>query len=154
MNKNFKKNLLSALIFVLLFSGYVYYDTQKDNALNNSINQKKLIKDGYYTSKEDVSLYIHLYETLPENYITKQEAIALGWKASEGNLWDVSDQKSIGGDAFRNREKKLPQGNYFEADIDYKGGYRNEKRVVYSSEGDIYYTDDHYTSFEKLYGDD
>ena len=117
-------------------------------------NDYKIVENGYYTSKEDVSLYLRLYDELPKNYITKNEASALGWNADKGNLWDVSDKKSIGGDRFYNREGLLPQVEgiiYFECDIDYTGGYRNSKRIVFSNNGYIYYTDDHYDSFEQLY---
>lgn len=140
-------SLLGLLVFAGLFIGYELYFNQP----------KDLDKSGSYTSKEAVSLYLVTYETLPDNYITKSEAMKLGWKSSEGNLWDVTDQKSIGGDVFRNREKTLPIKDgrtYYEADIDYAGGYRNEKRIVYSDDGLIYYTHDHYKNFELLYGDE
>lgn len=114
-------------------------------------------EDGYYTSKEDVALYIHTHNKLPDNYIRKNEARDLGWEASQGNLWEVSDEKSIGGDRFGNREGKLPTSEgrqYYECDINYKGGYRGAERLVYSNDGLIYYTDDHYDSFTLLYGDE
>jgi len=111
-------------------------------------------EDGYYTSKGDVALYLHTFGKLPYNFITKNEAINKGWEASKGNLWDVTDKMSIGGDRFGNREGRLPDANgrkWFECDIDYKGGYRGEKRIIYSNDGLIYYTDDHYATFKKLY---
>lgn len=107
-------------------------------------------EDGEYTGKEEVALYIYTYGCLPSNFITKSEAGKLGWVSSEGNLWDVAPGKSIGGDRFGNYEEKLPRGDYLECDIDYEGGYRGEKRIVFSDEG-IYYTEDHYNSFEQLY---
>lgn len=122
-----------------------------------NLSESEIDKDGRYTSKQEVASYINIYKKLPSNYITKKEAMNLGWNANEGNLWDVTDHKSIGGDRFGNREGLLPNKNdrqYYEADIDYEGGYRNAKRIVYSNDGLIYYTDDHYQSFEKLYGDD
>jgi len=111
-------------------------------------------EDGYYTSKVDVALYLHTYGKLPYNFITKNEAINKGWEASKGNLWDVTEKMSIGGDRFGNREGRLPDAKgrkWFECDIDYKGGYRGEKRIIYSNDGLIYYTDDHYATFKKLY---
>lgn len=116
-----------------------------------------LEEDGYYTSMEDVGLYIHTYGKLPNNYIKKSDAGDLGWKSSEGNLWDVTDKMSIGGDKFGNREKLLPikEGRqYYECDINYEGGYRGAERIVYSDDGLIYYTEDHYESFTLLYGDE
>lgn len=111
-------------------------------------------EDGYYTSRDEVALYIHTYGRLPGNYIRKNDAMDLGWDASKGNLWDVTDEMSIGGDRFGNREGLLPDESgrqWYEADIDYEGGYRNALRIVFSNDGLIYYTDDHYASFEKLY---
>ena len=113
-------------------------------------------EDGTYTSKEDVSAYLVLYEHLPSNYITKKEAKALGWVSSEGNLNEVAPGMSIGGDYFGNYEGLLPEANgrdYYECDIDFDGTYRNSKRIVFSNDGLIYYTDDHYESFVLLYGE-
>ena len=111
-------------------------------------------KDGVYTSKDEVAAYIHAYGQLPSNYITKKRATELGWVSEEGNLSDVLPGKSIGGSAFGNYEKLLPEAEgrkYYECDIDYTGGYRNAKRLVYSNDGLIYYTEDHYNTFERLY---
>ena len=110
-------------------------------------------EDGWYSSKEEVSLYIYTYGELPDNYITKQEARELGWDSEKGNLWEVAEGMSIGGDKFGNREGLLPKDKgrqYYECDIDYEGGYRNGKRIVYSNDGLIYYTEDHYESFEEI----
>lgn len=150
MSRQFRKKLLSFLSIAIFAGLFIVYETKYNQELN-------IDKNGTYSTKEDVSLYLHTYDTLPSNYITKSEAISLGWKASEGNLWDVSDKKSIGGDIFGNREKLLPDANertYYEADIDYQGGFRGPKRIVYSDDGLIYYTHDHYESFELLYGDE
>lgn len=115
----------------------------------------KLEPNKAYSTKEEVALYIHLYDELPPNYLTKDEANALGWDAEKGNLWEVTDEMSIGGDRFSNREGLLPEDRtYFECDIDYQGGYRGAKRLVYSDDGWIYYTADHYDSFELLYEGD
>ena len=113
-----------------------------------------LDKDGIYTSKEDVALYLHQYGELPSNFITKKEAKKLGW--SGGSLEDYAPGKSIGGDTFGNREGVLPDyGKYHECDIDTKGKKkRGAKRIVYSDDGRIYYTDDHYETFELLYGEE
>lgn len=109
-------------------------------------------ESGYYTSKDDVALYIVTYEHLPDNYITKKEAKKLGWDSSKGNLWDVADGMSIGGDYFGNNEGLLPDDTkYHECDIDYNGGKRNSKRIVYGDDGSVYYTADHYKTFEELY---
>lgn len=113
-----------------------------------------IAEDGYYTSPEEVALYLHTYNRLPDNYITKEDAMDLGWDAQEGNLWEVTDRMSIGGNRFGNREKLLPEADgrqYYEADVNYEGGYRGAERLVYSNDGLIFYTRDHYESFEQLY---
>ena len=107
-----------------------------------------------YSDKDHVALYIHLYGELPPNYITKSQAEALGWVSSKGNLAKVAPGKSIGGDSFGNREGLLPKKNgrkYYECDIDYKSGTRNAKRIIYSNDGLVFYTEDHYESFTQLY---
>ena len=111
-------------------------------------------ENGTYTSKEDVALYIHTYGKLPKNYITKSEAENLGWISSKGNLGRVAPGKSIGGDRFGNYEGQLPKArgrSYTECDIDFDGGYRNSKRIIFSNDGLIFYTEDHYETFEQLY---
>lgn len=117
-------------------------------------DEDKIDEEGSYTSKDEVALYLHEYNKLPSNFITKNEAKQLGWDNKKGNLWDVAEGKSIGGDKFGNREGLLPsaQGRqWYECDIDYQGGFRNEKRIVYSNDGLIYYTGNHYKNFEQLY---
>ena len=109
--------------------------------------------EGSYTSKEDVALYLHTYGTLPPNFITKSEARALGWPG--GGLEDYAPGKCIGGDRFGNYEGLLPDGSYHECDIDTLGASsRGAKRIIYSDDGRIYYTDDHYESFTLLYGEE
>ena len=111
---------------------------------------------GSYTTKEDVALYIHTYGHLPENFITKAEARKLGWEG--GAVEKYAPGKSIGGDKFGNREGLLPKKNgrqYYECDIDTLGkNSRGAKRIVFSNDGLIYYTDDHYETFELLYTKD
>jgi guanyl-specific ribonuclease Sa len=109
---------------------------------------------GTYTSKEDVSLYLSTYGHLPQNFITKSAARALGW--SGGGLDDYDNGKCIGGDRFGNNEGLLPEvrgRQYYECDIDtLHADSRGAKRIVFSNDGLIYYTEDHYDSFELLYG--
>ena len=109
--------------------------------------------NGRYTTKEDVALYIHTYGCLPENFMTKSEARALGWEG--GGLEDYAPGMCIGGDHFGNYEGLLPEDrDYTECDIDTMGrSSRGAKRIVFSDDGLIYYTEDHYESFELLYGE-
>ena len=113
-----------------------------------------LDEHGSYTTKEDVALYIHLYGKLPENFITKNQARALGWEG--GSLEPYAPGKCIGGDRFGNYEGLLPTDRkYTECDIDTLGAKsRGAKRIVFSKDGLIYYTDDHYESFTLLYGEE
>ena len=111
-------------------------------------------ENGNYTSKEEVALYIHTFGKLPINYITKKQAQELGWDPSSGNLSDILPGMSIGGSAFGNYEGALPRAStrrYFECDIDYEGGYRGAKRLIYSNDGLVFYTEDHYKTFEQIY---
>ena len=111
-------------------------------------------EDGTYTDKYHVALYLHLYQKLPANYISKTKAKKAGWDAEKGNLWDVCPGKSIGGGTFYNDDSLLPEKSgrtWKECDIDYAGGYRGAKRICYSNDGLIFYTDDHYQSFTQLY---
>ena len=110
-------------------------------------------EDGTYSSKEDVAMYLRAYGKLPRNYITKKEAKKLGWNG--GSLEPYAPGKCIGGDRFGNYEGRLPEDDdYHECDIDTLGKKsRGAKRIVYSDDGDIYYTDDHYESFELLWED-
>ena len=107
--------------------------------------------DGSYDSAEDVSLYLYLYGELPSNYITKKEAQNLGW--SGGSLENYAPGKCIGGSNFGNYEGILPEEDtYHECDIDTLGAKsRGAKRIVFSNDGDIYYTEDHYETFTLLY---
>ena len=113
-----------------------------------------LPKEGSYTTKEDVALYLHLYGHLPDNFITKKEAQELGWRG--GSLEKLAPGKCIGGGRFGNHEGLLPKGkSYWECDIDTLGAKsRGAKRIIFSSDGCIYYTDDHYESFTLLYGEE
>ena len=116
-------------------------------------DERAIIQGESYSDKESVAAYLRAYGELPPNYITKKEAQALGWISSKGNLWDVAPGKSIGGDVFGNREKLLPvkKGRtWYECDIDFDGAFRNGKRIVFSSDGLIYYSDDHYASFTEM----
>ena len=114
------------------------------------------VEYGYdYSDPYDVADYIHLYGELPPNFITKDEAKDWGWVSSEGNLWEVAPGMSIGGDRFGNREKLLPEASgrkWYECDVNYNGGFRGAERILYSNDGLIYYTDDHYESFTAIYG--
>lgn len=108
---------------------------------------------GSYTTKEAVALYLHTYGRLPENFVTKKEAQDAGW--SGGSLEQYLPGKCIGGSRFGNREGLLPDADgrvWYECDINTLGASsRGAERIVFSNDGLIYYTADHYESFEQLY---
>ena len=113
-------------------------------------------ENGSYYSRDDVALYIHTFGHLPPNYLTKKQAQSLGW--SGGSLERFAPGKVIGGSRFGNYEGLLPEAPgriYTECDIDTQGkSKRGDKRIVFSNDGLIYYTDDHYNSFTLLYGEE
>jgi ribonuclease T1 len=121
---------------------------------NTAEEPEAIEEDGSYFSKDEVALYIHTYGKLPQNFITKAEAKKLGWEG--GSVEEFAPGKAIGGDSFGNYEGLLPQTEgrkYTECDIDTNGkSSRGAKRIVFSSDGLVYYTEDHYESFELLYG--
>ena len=173
MRKYLKYIILAVLSTLLLLSGGC---SKKDNAtstpsdtaaaaetaVTNAASEDEtedgaaLDESGSYTSKEDVALYIYTYGKLPENFITKKEAKKLGWDGS--SLEPYAPGMAIGGDRFGNYEGLLPEEDgvtYTECDIDTVGAKsRGAKRIVFSNTGNIYYTEDHYETFEQLYGEE
>lgn len=163
MKRKMKYLLLSLVLLVSMLTGCsapvedtetqdVYYEENAET--ESGINVEE---DGTYTSKEEVAAYIYEFGHLPDNFITKKEAKELGWESKEGNLAEVAPGMSIGGDYFGNYEGLLPEEDgrdYYECDINSDGGYRGAERIVFSNDGLIYYTEDHYESFELLYGEE
>ena len=104
--------------------------------------------------------YIFEHGELPDNFITKKEAQALGWDSKADRysgrkyVSDVAPGKSIGGDWFGNYEGQLPKAKgrtFRECDCNYTGGNRGTERIVYSSDGHVWYTNDHYETFTELF---
>ena len=117
------------------------------NKNNNSSNQIDKL-----TNDEIVVKYLKEHGELPDYYITKSEAKSLGWVPSKGNLCEVAPGRAIGGDIWTNRQKSLPTKSgrrYFETDLNYNCGNRNADRVVFSNDGLVFVTFDHYRSFEE-----
>lgn len=128
---------------------------QKDNFSTEKTQHSKnniLEENKYYYSKDDVALYIHIYNRLPKNFITKKEARSLGWEG--GSVEKFAQGKCIGGDRFYNNEEILPVKSgrtYTECDIDTLGkNSRGAKRIVFSNDGLIFYTENHYETFEEI----
>lgn len=117
------------------------FDTEKPSE-QNSIEE--------LTNETKVISYVKSNHQLPNYYITKSEAKSKGWNPSKGNLCDVLKGKAIGGDKFSNREKQLPKGEqYYEADVNYNCGNRGADRIVFTKNGEVWLTKNHYKSFEK-----
>lgn len=129
---------------------------QKPEAPVVVAGQPEIKEDGIYDTKDEVALYIHTYGKLPSNYMTKKEARKQGWRG--GALNRKIKGMCIGGDEFSNFEGTLPEKEgriYYECDIDtIKKKKRGAKRIVFSNDGLVYYTEDHYETFELLYGEE
>lgn len=139
---------LSILFGNLLTSAFAVETGNSATALTQGATLDKSI--GQLTHEQDVVLYLQQYKRLPDFYVTKQQAIAQGWDSHEGNLCQAVPGHAIGGDIFSNRGKQLPDKAgrvWHEADINYDCGYRGVERVLYSDDGLIYVTHDHYKSF-------
>ncbi|MBQ1197763.1 MAG: hypothetical protein IIX47_04085 [Spirochaetaceae bacterium] len=127
---------------------------QKDNFSTEKTQHSKnnILEENNYYSKDDVALYIHTYNRLPKNFITKKEARSLGWEG--GSVEKFAQGKCIGGDRFYNNEEILPVKSgrtYTECDIDTLGkNSRGAKRIVFSNDGLIFYTENHYETFEEI----
>lgn len=148
------KRILASFLCILMLFGCSAPSSAA--AASASAETVSIAEDGTYDQKDDVALYIHVYGHLPDNYITKKEARSYGYEG--GSVEEVLPGMCIGGDYFANYEKRLPEKegrNYTECDIDTLGkDERGAKRIVFSNDGYIYYTEDHYSTFTQLYGDD
>ncbi|MFS0655169.1 ribonuclease [Bacillus sp. 179-C3.3 HS] len=151
---------MMALITAILFSGFIPQQAHAETAFTPTATENtstQLAPDlrtlAVINTFDGVADYLIRNKRLPDNYITKSQATALGWVASKGNLAEVAPGKSIGGDVFSNREGRLPSASgrtWREADINYVSGFRNADRLVYSSDWLIYKTTDHYASFTRI----
>ena len=174
MNRLFKKILSLSIILVIfvslttgcsqdfmkeiesIFNGFISILEPTENPTTQTENPEndEIVESGIYTDPDLVAAYINKFGKLPSNFIKKSEAEALGWDSSTGNLNKIAPGKSIGGDYFGNFEKKLPTAKgrkYTECDVNYVSGYRGAERLVFSNDGLIYYTKDHYETFTLLY---
>ena len=146
-------SLFLALMLLLSSASAAFAEVQMEG--NIAMDDDVIVEYGLdYYSEEEVALYLHAFAQLPPNFITKDEAQDMGWDSRRGNLWDVAYGLCIGGDTFGNREGLLPKKkgrSYYECDVNYDGGHRGAERVVFSEDGLIYYTGDHYESFDLMY---
>ena len=126
----------------------------QDASQGTAAQTVRVARDGSYTSRDEVAAYIHEFGTLPGNFVSKTKARKAGWDPATGNLDDVLPGKSIGGGEFYDDDDALPDApgrTWTECDVNYHGGRRGPERIVFSNDGLIYYTADHYQTFERLY---
>ena len=145
------KRRIAALLCALLLA--LYAVPGLGETITVYASQYPVTEDGWYDTMEEVCVYLDAYGGLPGNFITKNEAKKLGWVSSQGNLWKVARGRSIGGDRFGNYEGLLPEAQgrrYTECDIGFDGGYRGGERVIFSNDGLLFYTQDHYASFDEV----
>lgn len=119
-----------------------------------SLAAGSVVESGEYSDRDPVALYIHEFGHLPANYVSKTKARAAGWVNTKGNLWDVLPGKSIGGSEYHNDDGRLPDApgrRWTECDVNYAGGFRGPERIAFSNDGLVYYTPDHYQTFERLF---
>jgi len=152
MKHNFAKRMLAFLLMLMLLIGCVPA-LAKSKSITVAAADYPVEKDGWYSTMEEVAVYLATYEKLPGNFLTKNKASDRGWDNRAGNLDEVAPGCSIGGDRFGNYEKQLPDKKnrkWTECDINYTGGYRGGERIVFSNDGLIYYTNDHYSTFTQI----
>ena len=134
--------------------------SSKKGKSSSSVASKSIYEaveeSGLYTTKDSVAAYLCKFDKLPGNYVGKNEGKSL-YESKTGKTfekWNFNPWTTlgvmIGGDVFENREGLLPNGSYHEADVDYSAKNRGTKRLIYQSDCVIYYTADHYESFNKL----
>ena len=109
---------------------------------------------GPMEAAQELADYIFEHGELPENFVTKRQARDMGWQKNYRYPGDISPGLTIGGDYFGNYQQKLPDvkgRKYYEADCFYHGGKRNDYRIIYSNDGHVWYTGDHYVTFIELF---
>ena len=97
--------------------------------------------------------YLKRYGKLPSYYMTKEVAEQIGYRAYLGNLASVAPGMMLVKGIYQNRNGHLPsaQGRiWYEADINYKYGYRGNDRILFSNDGLVFVTYDHYQTFIEI----
>ena len=146
------KKFRPLIIGIMLLLGFILKTWHSPSTPSSSTHRTQ----SYASANTDplvVARYLQTHHQLPDYYIGKSEARRAGWVASKGNLCDVLPGKAIGGDRFSNREHRLPEQSgrsWQEADVNFRCGHRNSDRLLYSSDGLIYLTTDHYRSFKQV----
>lgn len=151
--KKFRFSAVASLLLALILALGLCPAFAKSAAIELSAADWPVTQNGQYSTMEEVAVYLATYGKLPQNFLTKSRAEALGWDNRLGNLDKVAPGCAIGGNRFGNYEGALPdkQGRkWTECDINYQGGYRNGERICFSNDGLIYYSNDHYNTFTQI----
>lgn len=146
------KRTLIAMLIAVAVAGFSALYGDGDRVISN-VSTPAAESIDQLTKQQRVVSYVQQHQRLPDYYITKKQARERGWDARDGNLCKVLPGKAIGGDRFSNREGQLPTANnrvWREADINYRCGRRGADRLLYSSDGLIYVTHDHYKNFMRM----
>lgn len=156
MKKLTKFLILFSLSIILSLSFFTGSSSKNVTAYSatSHITENKIKSNTSINDFQGVADYIHKYNQLPPNYITKAQAQKLGWRPGK-DLWKYARGKSIGGDTFTNYQKVLPTAKgriWKECDINYNGGHRGADRILFSNDGLVYGTSDHYETFTLYYG--
>ncbi|MBW7981665.1 ribonuclease domain-containing protein [Enterobacillus tribolii] len=141
------------LLVVLVLAGMAWMNLRGNAEVRADEDAGSTESIEQLTRQDKVVSYVQQHQRLPDYYITKKQARSAGWDARSGNLCDVLPGRAIGGDRFANREGRLPDKAkrvWREADINYRCGRRDADRLLYSSDGLIYVTKDHYRNFIRV----
>ncbi len=102
-------------------------------------------KDG--TSGAD--WWLRHYGQLPDNYHSESDLRALGWKQGDSPV-KFAPEKMVTRGEYENMNGHLPDAPgrvWYEADINYYSGKRNGHRILWSNDGLLFVTYDHYRTF-------
>jgi cold shock CspA family protein len=160
-NKSLRSFMFALCVILAIVSGiYTFVIKSSPSSSSASPIVSTNLSGVQYTTKNEVAKYICENGHLPSNYVSKSEGKRLYEQKTGRNFtkWNFDPLTTlgvmIGGDYFENREGLLPQGTWYEADVDYFASNRGTNRLVYSSGCNIYYTSNHYNSFSKIVFED
>lgn len=154
MNAQQNKNLwfsIAAVVLLVLGFWFLLKPNASEVVSAASPENQNIERIEALTETSRVAEYVKQRHQLPPYYLTKNQAKRQGWVPAQGNLCEVLPGKAIGGDIFGNRERKLPKGKkYYEADVNYHCGNRGADRLIFTKQGEVWLSTDHYRSFRKL----
>jgi hypothetical protein len=143
---------IRAIFLLLLFIGIFLAAQVYAESCEKVVHALNVRLSPEINEQELIEIFRSLNKTnnkkLPPKFVSKKEARSLGWKSGK-DLWSVSALKgsSMGGDHFKNMEGRLTNNRWREADLDYQGGHRGAKRLIFSVDGMRFVTVDHYRTF-------